>query len=145
MNAIYVLTLTSLGDPPTTIQAVRLPWSWQEIDQWKKTHERRKQARLNAYIPPTASQSRQAVHTSVTFGARRDGPMRIKRRNLTSNIPSILSMHESTLPDDEYSFSLADDDPILMDDVLGDDEALPQRRRRMAAVRLTLMILILTY
>ncbi|KAG1720353.1 uncharacterized protein EDB91DRAFT_1240417 [Suillus paluster] len=42
-------------------------------------------------------------------------------------------MHESTLPDNENSFSLADDDPMPMDNVLGDDEALPQRRRQMAA------------
>ncbi|KAG2108394.1 uncharacterized protein F5147DRAFT_745721 [Suillus discolor] len=58
--------------------------------------------------------------------------MRVKRCNITSNV---LSTHQFTLPDDDgdlFSF-VADDDPMSMDDVLGDDETLPQRCRWMPA------------
>lgn len=141
INAIYVLTSTLLGGdeqpPHSIIQAVRSPWAWREIDQRKQLRDR-KRIRLNVYTPPTTSRSRQAVHTSVTFGGRRDGTMRLERRNITSNLPSTPSTHQSAPPDEGDLFCFtADDDSMPMDDILGDNETLHQRRKQMAAVRLS--------
>ncbi|KAG2144236.1 hypothetical protein DEU56DRAFT_937900 [Suillus clintonianus] len=60
--------------------------------------------------------------------------MRLERRNITSNLPSTPSTHQSAPPDEGDLFCFtADDDSMPMDDILGDNETLHQRRKQMAA------------
>lgn len=121
--------LSLSGQPHSTIQAVPLPWKFRQVNS-------RGRIRMNAYTSATASHTepRKRVHTSVTFSGRRDGTMRVTKRNITSKTLSTSELSTSqsfqAAPSEEENIHFTcDDDHMLMDDDLGHDETLPHKRK----------------
>lgn len=135
MLAAHKLYLTLLLDhnserpSHTTIQAVPLPWTFRQVNS-------RKRSRLNVYTPPSTSQTKKAVHTSITFAARRDGSMRVSGRHLIGqNSATIPSTSPAVCEDPSFDF-LEADDHFTMDGVITDDMDWTQKRKRTIGVSL---------
>jgi hypothetical protein len=91
-----------------------------------------KQPKLNAYTPPTTSQSRETVHANFTFGGHRDGNMRTSSHHLIGICPPSLSTCQSAQSEEETVF-----DPMTLDDppdVFCKDETLPHKHKQTAGV-----------
>lgn len=89
---------------------------------------RRKRPKLNSYVPPSTSQSRDVVHTSARFAGLRDGNMRVSTRHLiTHSLPSSQAVppEEGT----EFDFTAFDGPSMSIE-----DETLPPKRKRTAGV-----------
>ncbi|KAG2338577.1 hypothetical protein BDR05DRAFT_1004149 [Suillus weaverae] len=88
----------------------------------------RKRPKLNSYVPPSTSQSRDAVHTSARFAGLRDGNMWVSTRHLITH-SSPPSTSQSSLPEEgtKFDFTAFDGPSMSME-----DETLPPKRKHTA-------------
>lgn len=96
----------------------------------------RKRPKLNQYIPPSTSQTRETVHTAFRFAGRRDGNMEVSSGHLTSCPSSLTTPQSSQIagPEEEmtgFDFSMFDEPSAS-----GEDDTLNQsyKRKRTAGV-----------